>query len=118
MDTFRRHLQLSALGNLHDLLRLVARLSLGVLDLLYYIKALENLAKYNVLAVQPPVSLLVPIHIIDLLPGSKRRFLPGDNGGNEELGAIGILARVRHGQKTGLRVLKLEVLIGELLAVD
>lgn len=96
MDTFRRHLQLSALGNLDDLVRLVARLGLGILDLLYYIHALENLAEYNVLAVQPPVLLLVLVHSISLLSGSKRGFLPSDDGGDEELGAIGVLASVCH----------------------
>jgi hypothetical protein len=42
----------------------------------------------------------------------------GDNGGDEELGAVGVGASVGHGQQTGLVVLQLEVLIGKLLAVD
>ena len=42
----------------------------------------------------------------------------GDNSGDEELGAVGVGASVGHGQQVGLGVLDLEVLIGELLAVD
>jgi hypothetical protein len=34
-----------------------------------------------------------------------------DDGGDEELRAVGVLARVCHGQKSGLSVLKLEVFI-------
>lgn len=44
---------------------------------------------------------------------------PGsDDGGDEELGAVRVLAGVRHRQETGASVLHLEVLIRELLAVD
>ena len=42
----------------------------------------------------------------------------GDNGGDEELGAVGVGASVGHGQKTRAGVLVDEVLIGELLTVD
>lgn len=42
----------------------------------------------------------------------------GDDGGDEELGAVGVLAGVSHRQETGLGVLQLEVLVGKLLAVD
>lgn len=42
----------------------------------------------------------------------------GDNGGDEELGAVGVWSGVGHGQKSWLGVLLLEVLIGELLTVD
>lgn len=49
---------------------------------------------------------------------SGRVCLRGDDGGDEELGAVGVLAGVGHGQETLLGVLELEVLIGELLAVD
>lgn len=35
----------------------------------------------------------------------------GYNGGNEELRAVGVLSSVSHGQKTGLGVLELEVLV-------
>jgi hypothetical protein len=42
----------------------------------------------------------------------------GNNGGDEELGAVGVGAGVGHGEQTRLVVLQLEVLIGELLTVD
>ena len=42
----------------------------------------------------------------------------GDDGGDEELGAVGVGAGVGHGQHEGLLVGELEVLVGELLAVD
>jgi hypothetical protein len=42
----------------------------------------------------------------------------GDNGGDEELGAVGVGTSVGHGEETGLVVLVDEVLIGELLTVD
>jgi hypothetical protein len=42
----------------------------------------------------------------------------GHDGGDEELGAVGVGASVGHGQQTGAVVLQLEVLIGKLLAVD
>jgi len=42
----------------------------------------------------------------------------GDNGGNEELGAVGVWSGVGHGEKSWLGVLSGEVLIGELLTVD
>ena len=42
----------------------------------------------------------------------------GDDGGDEELGAVGVLASVGHGKKEGLGVLQREVLVGELLTVD
>jgi hypothetical protein len=35
----------------------------------------------------------------------------GDDGGDEELGAVGVLPGVRHGQEAGLGVLEGEVLI-------
>ena len=41
-----------------------------------------------------------------------------DNGGDEELRAVGVGTGVGHGKKTGLGVGELEVLIGELGAVD
>ena len=44
--------------------------------------------------------------------------LRGDDGGDEELRPIGVLAGVGHGEETLLRVLELEVLVGELLAID
>lgn len=44
--------------------------------------------------------------------------LPWGGGSDEELGAIGVLSGVGHGEKTGLGVLQLEVLVCELVAVD
>jgi hypothetical protein len=41
-----------------------------------------------------------------------------DGGGDEELGTIGVLARVGHAKNTLLGVPQLEVLILELRAVD
>jgi len=35
----------------------------------------------------------------------------GDDGGDEELRAVGVLACICHGQKSGLSVLKFEVFI-------
>ena len=42
----------------------------------------------------------------------------GDDGGDEELGAVGIGAGVGHAEEERLAVLELEVLVGEFLAVD
>ena len=38
--------------------------------------------------------------------------------GDEELRSVGVLAGVGHGQPSGAEMLQLEVLVGELLAVD
>jgi hypothetical protein len=35
----------------------------------------------------------------------------GDNSGDEELGAVGVLSSIRHGENAWLGVLQLEVLI-------
>jgi len=80
-------------GNL--LGKLAARRS-KLLDLLDDIEAFNNLAKDDVGTVEPA----------------------GDNGGDEELRSVGVLASVGHAQQTRLGVLHLEVLVGELLAVD
>ena len=58
--------------------------------------ALNNLTENGVLAVKPG----------------------GHNGGDEELGPVGVGAGVGHGQEPGLVVLLDEVLVGELGAVD
>ena len=42
----------------------------------------------------------------------------GDDGGDEELRAVGVGAGVGHGEEERLVVGELEVLVGELLAVD
>jgi hypothetical protein len=46
------------------------------------------------------------------------RNIPWGGGGDEELGAIGILSCVGHAEKTNLGVLELEVLIWEFVTVD
>ena len=40
------------------------------------------------------------------------------DGGDEELAAVGVLASVGHGEPARAIVVQLEVLVGELLAVD
>jgi hypothetical protein len=80
----------------NDLLRELARGGAVRLDFFHEVHAVNDLAEDDVGAVQPG----------------------GDNSGNEELGAVGILASVGHGQKTRLGVLDFEVLISELLAVN
>jgi len=72
VNTFRWHLELSALGNLDSLGRLVARALGDVLDLRDDLVALEDLAEDDVAAIEPA----------------------GDGGGDEELGAVGVLAAV------------------------
>jgi len=57
---------------------------------------IRDLAKHDVLRVEPA----------------------SEDRGNEELGAVGVRPGVGHGQKERLVVLQLEVLIGELLAVN
>lgn len=47
-----------------------------------------------------------------------RADVRGNDGGDEELGAVGVLAGVGHGQETLLGVLKLEVLVLELVTID
>lgn len=47
-----------------------------------------------------------------------RGYSRSDNSGNEELRSVGVLSGVGHAQKSGASVLQLEVLIGELLAID
>lgn len=42
----------------------------------------------------------------------------GDDGGDEELGTVGVGAGVGHGEEEGSVVLKLKVLVGELVAID
>lgn len=70
LDTFIRNLQLATLGNLDRLRGLVAGVLLDVLDSRDNLVALEDLAEDNVAAVEPR----------------------GDDGGNEELGAVGVYA--------------------------
>lgn len=44
--------------------------------------------------------------------------IPRSGGSDEELGAVGVLSGVGHGEKTSLAVLELEVLVLELVAVN
>jgi len=57
------------------------------------------------------ISYLTKDNVLAIQPAS-------DNGGNEELGAVGVWSGVSHRQKSWLGVLAGEVLISELLAVD
>ena len=53
-----------------------------------------------------------------MLRGRCKGDIRGDGGGDEELGTVGVLTGVGHGEETLLGVAELEVLIGELVAVD
>jgi hypothetical protein len=66
------------------------------LDLPDEVLALGDLTEDDVLAVQPR----------------------GNNGGDEELGSVGVGSSVGHGEQEGLVVPQLEVLVGELVSVD
>ena len=96
MYTFFWHLKLAGFGDLDCLGRLVARPLGHIFNLVHNVVALENFAEDDMTPIEPA----------------------GHDGGNEELGAVGVLASVGHAQQTLLGVLQLEVLIGELLAVD
>jgi len=112
----KSHLDGATLGN-GDLLARLAAATAVALDLLDDIHPLDNLTKNNVLAVEPA----------------------GHDGGDEELGAVAVgkcvslvintggrvddrslrvRASVSHGQHERLVVGALEILVGELLAVD
>lgn len=92
MATFGRGLKFATLGNLDCLGRLVAGLGLGVFDLLDHVVSFEDLAKDNVAAIKPAIGY------IRLKYDSKvgGLFSPGDDSGNEELRAIGILSGIGH----------------------
>jgi hypothetical protein len=89
-------MQLSAGNNLDSLLWTVTGVLFDVLDQVDNLVAFDNLAKDNVAAIEPC----------------------GGNGGDEELGAVGVFAAVGHAEKALARVLELEVLIRELVAID
>lgn len=118
MNTFFGNRQLSALDNLDREVGFVAG-SLDVLDLLDDVVALKDLAEDDVLAVQPAAEGVCQPNRNQASEGAGQvRGLPSNDGGDEELRAVGVLASVGHGQLTLLGVLELEILIGELGAVD
>ena len=112
-DTFIRNLNLSTLDDLDGLGRLITGALGHVLDLLDDVVAFEYLAEDYVASVEPR----------------------GDGGGDKELAAVGVLARIGHACGTSgpllqccvrcrrtecalLAVLQLEVLVWELRAVN
>ena len=117
MDTFGGNLQLAGFGDLDSLDGLVARLSLRVLDLLDDLVALEDLAEDDVAAIEPTRRRYVNNQLSSIIM-FQGELLRGQDSGDEELGAVGVGAGVGHGQEALLGVLQLEVLVGELLAVD
>jgi hypothetical protein len=46
------------------------------------------------------------------------KYSRGDDSGDEELRAVGVLASIGHGQQARLGVLQLEVLVREAVTVD
>ena len=89
-------LELAAISDDAGLERSVRGVGAGGLDGLNDVHALDDLAKDDVLAIEPA----------------------GDDGGDEELGAVGVGTAVGHGEEAGLGVAELVVLICELVAVD
>lgn len=90
------NLKLSRLGDGNGLLGAVVPAGLGVLDPGDNIHALDNLAKHDVATIQPV----------------------GLDGCDEELGSVGILACVGHGNDSGAGVVEVEVLVLELFTVN
>jgi hypothetical protein len=74
MDTFFGDLELSALGNLDGLFRLVARPLLALLNLLDDIVSLEDFAEDDMATIEPA----------------------GNNRGDKELGSIGVFSAIGH----------------------
>jgi len=93
--TRQRYLQFTRSADRDNLLGL-ATVGTKRLDLSDEVETFGDLSKHDVLAVEPA----------------------GDDGGDEELGAVGVGAGVGHRQEPRLGVLQLEVLISKLLAVD
>jgi len=89
------HRELARVGNNDIDIGLVAG-SWGVLNLSHDVHTLNNLAENDVAAIEPV----------------------GFDSADKELGAIGILASVSHGEDTGASVAELEVLILEAVTID
>jgi len=94
--SYRTYLKSSRIGNGNVQFGLVTGRGGVGLNGLNYLLSLDDFAEYDMLAIE----------------------MGGLDGGDEELGAIGVLSRVGHAQEVGLVVLLDEVLIGELLSVD
>ena len=95
MGTFSRHLQLATFGYLDWLGRLVSCALGDVLDLLHDVVPFQDLAKDNMLAIEPT----------------------RNHSRNEELRAICVFAGVRHAEHSWLGVLQFEVLVLEFRTV-
>lgn len=93
--SFLRYLQLTAAVN-SDSAASGTRVGTKRLNLLDNIESVSHLTEHNVLTVQPWAW----------------------NGGDEELGAVGVWTSVGHGQQTRSVVLLGEVLVSKLLTVD
>jgi len=89
------HLELSRVSD-GNLSRGLSALGSIAFDLLDDIHTIDDLAKNDVLSVQPL----------------------GLGGGQEELGAVGVSSSVGHRQHSRSRVLQLEVFVSKLLSVD
>lgn len=118
MNTFRPDLNLAALGDLYSLNRLVACLGRGILNLLDDIVALEHLAENDVSAIKPTMELISSLFVLPTMANIGNACLRGDDGGDEELRAVGVGTSVSHGEETLLGMLELEVLVLELCAID
>jgi len=88
-------LELATVGNAHHLGG-AAALRANLLNVLDHVHAIDNVAKHDVLAVQPG----------------------GLDGRQEELGAVGVRPGIGHGEHARAGVLQGEVLVGKLLAID
>ena len=112
-------LQLTTVGN-DDLLGGLAALRAERLDLLDDVHTLDDAAEDDVLTVQPVSSeMRANLSSSRQLKRWAAENLPWAwNGGQEKLRTVGVWSGVGHGQKTWRGVLKLEVLVLELVAVD
>lgn len=96
MATFlslRGHVQLSALCNPDDGGRLVTRSLLNILDLVDNVVSLEDLPENDMAAIEPAAELLAHVSISLY---KCFRYIPGNDGGDEELRPVGVLSGVGH----------------------